>query len=1102
MRRHVLIPLSIALIAVAAILALRVIPTLADKRVQSEAERIAELNRWIKEQGYDWVAGTTPVSNLSPEEKKNLFGLKMPTPEELAKIPRFQSTAPPIDAAMLPMSFDWRYAEGTTPVANQGSCGSCWAFAPTGQLESHVRIYDNRIENLSEQAVLSCNTNGGGCDGGPLYAAYNVFENHGAVSETCMVYEADDTVPCTQDECDVIARITSYGLIAADINTIKTSVYNYGPVATTMWVVDNFMDYVDGCYQTNVTCGTGDPHAVLIVGWDDNMCGGEGAWIVKNSWGPYWGVDGYFYIKYGAGCIAQSGNYQISYEPTPVFVRIYTPDGGEVWDVGTEHTISWTTSRATPDSVSIFLSIDGGDNFDYTIATGLIGVTTYDWTVENLPVPTARIKIVAYLGGEIGGWDYSDDDFEIKGDPYRYVSPTGGDVFPYTIPAWAAHSVQDAVDAASPGDSIMIAAATYSENVSVTTPLYILGGWNGDFTVRDPGTYESRIQRTGSNVSFMNLGASFCGIEGMTLANGTGTSTILPASGVYGGGVFSYNSSPLIRDNVFVNCGVAGTTNFSAGGAIACYNGDVVIEGNEITACKGQCGGGIYVYQATAEIRDNVITGSYANSIYTGNRRGGGLYAYHAEVALEGNVIRGCYDYKSGGGVYSTFSTTTMSGDSVYANAVSQEGGGIYAERDTITFEGVVVLDNASEQVAGGIYTKAAVVAMRNSIVALNEALLGGGMYPDSTSGVVANNTFDRNDAAVFGGNIYIDTPLALDMRGNIISYGYKNGIFIPSLDQLTFAYNNLYGNTPADYTGAVPDTTNISMHPQYADTSRAVLDYHLAVHSGSIDAGDPAVEHNDPDGSRNDQGAFGGPSAVMAAPEYVKNASAAPAGGSTIEVTWDEISDPSLDYYVVYGDTTSGFVKDASTMLGTVPAGTELFVHDPAVGCWYYHVSAVNTVGYGGGFSAPADACADPGTGEPVVPSYVNRLEQNYPNPFNGTTTIRYSLEGKSDVNIRIYDTAGRLIRILEQKTKDPGRYETLWRGVDDAGRAVASGVYFCRRRSGAAWTTPDARSPRASTSAASQPDRSARRGRSSICGREALLERKPIKIHLDTAQ
>ena len=392
--------------------------------------------------------------------------------------------------------------------------------------------------------------------------------------------------------------------------------------------------------------------------------------------------------------------------------------------------------------------------YDHEIATGLVGVGYYDWTVENLPVPTAKIKIVAYLGGDVGGWDYSDDDFEIKGKPYRYVSPTGGDIHPYTIPAWAAHSIQDAVDAASPGDTIMVGAATYGENVTVTTPCHILGGWNGDFTVRDPSTYESRIQKTGTCVSFMNLGAEFCGIEGMTLANGTGTSTLLPMSGVFGGGVFSYGSSPLIKDNIFVNCGVAGITSFSAGGAIACYNGDVVIEGNELTGCKAQSGGGIYVYQTSAEIRGNVISGSYANAGYSGDRRGGGLYAYHAEVELEGNVISGCYDYKNGGGLYSRFSQTSLSGDSIVGNTVATYGGGIYAERDTLVLSGVVVRGNSSGTFAGGIYTKAEYVEMRNGIVALNTAMLGGGYYPDSTSGVIANNTFDRNEAAAAGGGL------------------------------------------------------------------------------------------------------------------------------------------------------------------------------------------------------------------------------------------------------------------------------------------------------------------------------------------------------------
>jgi C1A family cysteine protease len=1045
MRRRDRIALVIIAALVISLLVIQSTPTSAEK---TEEEKIAELNKWIAEQGYHWIAGKTSVSGLSPEEKKKLLGYIPPSPEILAKVPSFQSSVLPLEAALLPASFDWRDNAGVTPVKNQLSCGSCWAFAAVAQLESHVRIYDDRIEDLSEQQVIECNTWDADCGGGWAGAAYEVLQDPGAVAETCMPYEARDDLPCIQDECDIMARISGYGGITPTVYDIKNSIYTIGPIYTGMTVLDNFYNYVSGCYETE----TSDPnnHAVLIVGWDDNACGDTGAWIIKNSWGPAWGMEGYAYVKYGAARIAVS-NYQITYVPSIVFVRVDSPDGGEVWDVNSIQQIRWTTARQTPDSVSIELSLNSGESYDYTIATQLVAVNTFDWTVPNLPVPTARIKVVAYYGGEIAGYDYSDEDFVIKGKPYRYASPIGGDIFPYSIPEWAAHKIRDAVDAADPGDTIMIAEATYNENIMVSIPLHIMGGWSSDFSVRDPELYESRIQRSGSCVSFMNLGSSYCGIEGMTLANGSGTEAALPAIAVYGGGIFSYNSSPAIKDNVITNCGISSTTLFSAGGAIVCYNGDAVIENNEILGCKAQSGGGIYLYQAEAEIRGNRISGCYPNIEYSGMKTGGGIYVYHADVAMEDNVISGCHDYNAGGALSTRFSTTTLSGDSIYENTTLQYGSGIFAERDSITISHAVIRDNISGMGGGGIYCKAEFIDIKNSIIAKNEALLGGGIHLDSAWGEIANNTLDRNKTVITGGNMFFQSIVSLDVCNNIITYGNMDGVSIPSFDNLTYRYNNCYGNSPADYPNLTPsDSTNTSMYPHYADT--ASLDYHLLVHSGSIDAGDWEASYNDPDGSRSDQGAFGGPGAVMAALEYVKSAAAVALNDTTIQVTWDELSDPALAYYAVYGDTAEGFVPDETLLLGTVPAGSGSFDHHPVAGCWYYHVSAVTTDGYGGGYSLPCDACAGEATdiGGPDVPVYVDRLEQNYPNPFNGTTTIVYSLSNKSEVDIRIYDPAGRLIKILEQKLQDAGRYETVWRGDDNAGRSVASGVYFCRIKTG----------------------------------------------------
>jgi len=81
--------------------------------------------------------------------------------------------------------------------------------------------------------------------------------------------------------------------------------------------------------------------------------------------------------------------------------------------------------------------------------------------------------------------------------------------------------------------------------------------------------------------------------------------------------------------------------------------------------------------------------------------------------------------------------------------------------------------------------------------------------------------------------------------------------------------------------------------------------------------------------------------------------------------------------------------------------------------------------------------------------------LAQNFPNPFNPSTTISYTLSIPADVQLAVYGVDGKLVRVLDSGPKRQGAFETTWDGRDQAGRPVASGVYFYRMKAGSTLIT-----------------------------------------------
>jgi hypothetical protein len=174
--------------------------------------------------------------------------------------------------------------------------------------------------------------------------------------------------------------------------------------------------------------------------------------------------------------------------------------------------------------------------------------------------------------------------------------------------------------------------------------------------------------------------------------------------------------------------------------------------------------------------------------------------------------------------------------------------------------------------------------------------------------------------------------------------------------------------------------------------------------------------------------------------------ASYAPAG---LQITWDPSDALDLAYYAVYRATFPGFVVGPGTLVGTTPVA-ELF--DPgwtSTDGYYYKVAAVDRHGNAGPYALlEPELVTGTGSGDAPMASY---LRQNHPNPFRATTVIRFGLESPADVHLRIYDVAGRLVRVLDSGGVMPaGHHEVSWEGRNDGGRAVATGIYFCRLQAG----------------------------------------------------
>jgi len=294
-------------------------------------KRIEKFKAESMKRNSSYVPGLTKFADMSPQE----FNSKILMPKRNIKLDEpctvpGGARAKDLPITDLPDSFDWREKGAVTPVKDQGSVGTCWAFSTTGNIEGQWFLKSNQLISLSEEQLNDCDGYDCGVFGGyPCRAYQYIIKAGGLMSEKDYSYcvGSGDCFPCSPpgynetfcgpgpEYCNGTAwpcraypaksavKISSWQAFGTNETQIMAQLVANGPLSVLM-DASGFppLQYHEwGIYNPWSCDPTALDHAVLLVGYGTD--GSTPYWIVKNSWGTDWSDEGgYFRIARGGVC--------------------------------------------------------------------------------------------------------------------------------------------------------------------------------------------------------------------------------------------------------------------------------------------------------------------------------------------------------------------------------------------------------------------------------------------------------------------------------------------------------------------------------------------------------------------------------------------------------------------------------------------------------------------------------------------------------------------------------------------------------------------------------------------------------------------------------